>query len=431
MTQFQRGQGDAATSWYQGRENRDHRVNHVTRTPRTRNRSTSDDVPESPRTENNFQASSQYPYSDTPLTAVKQEMAVGLQIESQKHVEFSKGDISSVQSHSMAIEGTLHRNKDNLMTMTALGYLVCWYIFSFCTLFLNKYILSTLGGEPKMLGSVQMVMTTICGFFKMFIPCCLYRHKSREERPPGFIKNMMLLGIMRFATVVLGLVALKNIAVSFTETIKSTAPLFTVLIARAILGEVTGFWVNLSLLPVMGGLALTSAYELSFTTVGFGAAILTNLVDCLQNVFSKKLLSGCRYKYSPPELQFYTSAAAVCLLIPSWYFFLGIPFRNGRPNPTLIVALIMDGFVFHLQSITAYALMGRISPVTHSVANTAKRALLIWLSVIVFNNPVTLLSGLGTVVVVIGVLLYNRARDYEQNHYIVATEETKRPLQEV
>ncbi|XP_033111346.1 solute carrier family 35 member E2A-like, partial [Anneissia japonica] len=130
----------------------------------------------------------------------------------------------------------------------------------------------------------------------------------------------------------------------------------------------------------------------------------------------------------PPELQFYTSAAAVCLLIPSWYFFLGIPFRNGRPNPTLIVALIMDGFVFHLQSITAYALMGRISPVTHSVANTAKRALLIWLSVIVFNNPVTLLSGLGTVVVVIGVLLYNRARDYEQNHY---TEETKRPLEEV
>ena len=49
----------------------------------------------------------------------------------------------------------------------------------------------------------------------------------------------------------------------------------------------------------------------------------------------------------------------------------------------------------------------------HSVANTAKRALLIWLSVIVFNNPVTLLSGIGTVVVVVGVLLYNRARDYE------------------
>ena len=50
---------------------------------------------------------------------------------------------------------------------------------------------------------------------------------------------------------------------------------------------------------------------------------------------------------------------------------------------------------------------------SHSVANTAKRAMLIWLSVLVFGNPVTLLSGVGTSVVVIGVLLYNRARDHE------------------
>jgi drug/metabolite transporter (DMT)-like permease len=44
-----------------------------------------------------------------------------------------------------------------------------------------------------------------------------------------------------------------------------------------------------------------------------------------------------------------------------------------------------------------------------SVANTTKRAFLIWLSVILFNNPVTLLSGLGTCTVMAGVLLYNRA----------------------
>ncbi|XP_071944455.1 solute carrier family 35 member E2A-like [Antedon mediterranea] len=428
MSHFQRGQGDSGASWYQlERQGREHETDHrhsTTRTPRNRNHSTSSDALDAAEVNGEFNNKLQY--TDNTLSTVKLERTV----DSLNHIGESNKDVV-LQLHSKTVEGSLHHSRDNLMTFTALGYLACWYLFSFCTLFLNKYILSTLGGEPRMLGSVQMVMTTVCGFIKMFIPCCLYRHKSREERPPGFIRNMLFLGIMRFATVVLGLVALKNIAVSFTETIKSTAPLFTVVIARAILGEVTGMWVNLSLLPVMGGLALTSAYELSFTAVGFGAAILTNLVDCLQNVFSKKLLSGSRYKYSPPELQFYTSAAAVCLLIPSWYFFLGIPFQDGPPSPTLVVALIMDGFMFHLQSITAYALMGRISPVTHSVANTAKRALLIWLSVIVFNNPVTLLSGLGTIVVVIGVLLYNRARDYEQNRHIAAAEETKHQIQEV
>lgn len=35
----------------------------------------------------------------------------------------------------------------------ALTYLTLWFFFSFCTLFLNKYILSLLEGEPSMLGT--------------------------------------------------------------------------------------------------------------------------------------------------------------------------------------------------------------------------------------------------------------------------------------
>ena len=54
-----------------------------------------------------------------------------------------------------------------------------------------------------------------------------------------------------------------------------------------------------------------------------------------------------------------------------------------------------------------------VSVLTSSVANTVKRALLIWLSVIVFGNTVTFLSGFGTFIVFVGVLLYNRARDFD------------------
>ena len=49
-----------------------------------------------------------------------------------------------------------------------------------------------------------------------------------------------------------------------------------------------------------------------------------------------------------------------------------------------------------------------------SVANTAKRAFLIWLSVMLFGNEVTILSGLGTSIVISGVLLYNKAQDYDR-----------------
>ena len=49
-----------------------------------------------------------------------------------------------------------------------------------------------------------------------------------------------------------------------------------------------------------------------------------------------------------------------------------------------------------------------------SVANTVKRALLIWLSILIFHNPVTFLSGFGTLTVIFGVVLYNEARDVEK-----------------
>jgi len=44
-------------------------------------------------------------------------------------------------------------------------------------------------------------------------------------------------------------------------------------------GEKTGLYVNLSLIPIMSGLALCSATELSFNIEGFIASILTNLSE--------------------------------------------------------------------------------------------------------------------------------------------------------
>lgn len=49
-----------------------------------------------------------------------------------------------------------------------------------------------------------------------------------------------------------------------------------------------------------------------------------------------------------------------------------------------------------------------------SVASTVKHALSIWLSIIVFGNKITSLSAIGTVLVIVGVLLYNKAKQHQQ-----------------
>jgi solute carrier family 35 protein E2 len=113
-------------------------------------------------------------------------------------------------------------------------------------------------------------------------------------------------------TVVLGLVSLAHVAASFTETIKATAPIFTVWTARVVLRQRTSGPVVASLIPVMVGLVVCAHTEVSYDAIGFWAALANNAVDCLQNVLSKKIVSTL----GPVKLQFYTSLLAIAFQLP-------------------------------------------------------------------------------------------------------------------
>jgi len=331
-----------------------------------------------------------------------------------------------------------------------------WYLTSFGTLLLNKYILGTLHIQPNTLAVVQMVSTAIYGALKTLndkggLEAVARKKLGDEEDQREFpngewqksLAQMSIVGAMRFATVILGLVSLKYVAASFTETIKASAPFFTVIIAYLMLGETSSLMVFASLIPVAGGLVLVSYTELSFNIIGFGAAISTNIIECVQNVFSKRLLSR---DYTAVELQFYTSLTALFLQAPMFLFsqeeslFSQIKAAEARPEGMMHLAngtistlslvgdtpvfntfsasqshkyfalLWIDGVLYHLQSVAAYMVMSHLSPVTVSVVNTVKRALLIWISVLVFGNRITPLAGLGTAICLSGALSYNFAR---------------------
>eukprot|EP00050_Salpingoeca_kvevrii_P008589 m.303795 g.303795 ORF g.303795 m.303795 type:complete len:320 (-) comp16209_c0_seq1:109-1068(-) len=296
----------------------------------------------------------------------------------------------------------------------AVFWLAAWYICSLVTLFLNKIILSELGGDQYVLGITQMIMTATLGAAKVYGPSLLGWSSGRalgEDKGPvytTFWRDMVFVGIMRGLTVIFGLVSLAHVAVSFTETIKSSAPFFTVVFARLMLGQRTSWQVTVSLIPVMLGLAIASATELSFDAIGFGAAVANNVIDCVQNVFSKKLLTSL----TPVQLQFYTSAAAAVLQLPVLIYVLypQLIGASERIDSNLIWWLLIDGVFYHMQSVTAYFTMSYLTPVSQSVANTAKRALLIFLSILWFGNPITFINAVGMITVTAGVFLYNHAR---------------------
>ncbi|CAE8601781.1 unnamed protein product, partial [Polarella glacialis] len=255
-------------------------------------------------------------------------------------------------------------------------FVTLWYLTSFGTLLLNKYLLTTLLVKPNTLACVQMVSTAIYGALKTLrtadvVRLCgeariILRGSGRgnskveddlEFSPPADdgdgekgrlpldrwrrgMFQMGLVGLMRFATVILGLVSLQHVAASFTETIKASAPFFTVIIAYFMIGEQTSIPVLLSLVPVATGLVLVSSTELSFNVVGFCAAVGTNIIECVQNVFSKRLLAS---EYTASQLQFYTSLTALVLQAPLFLYSMGgstskaIPSSKGLDSLAIIV----------------------------------------------------------------------------------------------
>ncbi|KAM0894634.1 hypothetical protein ACQ4PT_024333 [Festuca glaucescens] len=145
--------------------------------------------------------------------------------------------------------------------------------------------------------------------------------------------------------------SLGKVAVSFTHTIKAMEPFFSVLLSALFLGQAPSLLILGSLVPVVGGVVLASMTEVSFNWIGFWSAMASNVTNQSRNVFSKKLLADKEVSYS---------------------------------------------------------LLARISPVTHSVANSVKRVVVIVSSVIFFRTPISPINAFGTAVALVGVFLYSQ-----------------------
>ena len=294
--------------------------------------------------------------------------------------------------------------------------MAAWYTCSMVTLFLNKTLLTALDVPVHYLAMGQMFTTCALGALKVYCTTAASGGSERETMSGlDFYKNIFIVGLLRGSTVVLGLVSLQHVAASFTEAIKSSAPLFTVLFAWLILRVKTGWRTILSLVPVMIGLVLTSGTELSFEIVGFSAAMATNCVDCVQNVFSKKLMRAL----TPVQLQFYTSAAAITIQLPvmivvQWDTISEAFAGQTAPLALRTALLLCVACVFyHLQSVAAYYCVDSVAPVTMSVANTLKRGILIVLSIVYFGNDVFVTTYFGMAIILAGIGLYTYVRSTE------------------
>lgn len=164
-------------------------------------------------------------------------------------------------------------------------------------------------------------------------------------------------------------------AVSFTHIIKAAEPVFTAGFSAALLGQTFALPVYLSLLPIIGGVALASLKELSFSWMAFGNAMGSNTASALRGILGKKQMGKpMGENMSPANLYAVLTILAFCFLTPAALLVEGAKIRPawdaalaaGATSKGLITTTLLSGIFYYLYNEVAFLTLDSVNPVTVS-----------------------------------------------------------------
>jgi len=225
-----------------------------------------------------------------------------------------------------------------------------------------------------------------------------------------FIKDVTLPSFLHAFGHCLTNVSFATVAVSFTHTIKTLEPVFSALGVFLVSGTVYALPVYLSLIPIMAGVALASATELSFTWVGFSTAMASNAAFAGRAIWSKNLMA----RMSAVNLYNYVTIVALLFCIPPMLYFEGPTLASGLAAASakvgakeLAVMIFNVGLYYHLYNQVAYQALEKVEPITHAVGNVGKRIFVIGFSILAFGNTISAQTAVGSAIAVAGTGLYS------------------------
>eukprot|EP00290_Baffinella_frigidus_P000105 CAMPEP_0180187788 /NCGR_PEP_ID=MMETSP0986-20121125/43733_1 /TAXON_ID=697907 /ORGANISM="non described non described, Strain CCMP2293" /LENGTH=440 /DNA_ID=CAMNT_0022141941 /DNA_START=10 /DNA_END=1332 /DNA_ORIENTATION=+ len=150
------------------------------------------------------------------------------------------------------------------------------------------------------------------------------------------------------------------------------------------------------------------------------SAMIANQSAALKGVQGKSVMKEPWVKAMGPANQYgvvnilsvlWTLPVCLALEMPNWQENWDKALRKGAKQDDVIKNSLLSGFAFYLYNEVSFLALAKVSPVTHSVANTLKRIVIIVVSTIVFGDKMTKEGMAGSAVAILGTLLYSLAKN--------------------
>jgi len=299
-------------------------------------------------------------------------------------------------------------------TLKVGSYFALWYLFNIGYNIYNKQALNALD-FPWTIATIQMATGIL-----YFVPLWLLGLRKAPKLSGDDLKTLFPIALCHTGVHVGAVIALGAGAVSFAHIVKASEPVVTCATNALLMGETLPAKVYATLLPIIGGVAIASMKELSFTVLALASAMLSNVSSSLRGVLSKKTMSGKQIGENLDAQNLYAvlTAMSTLILIPMMLAVEGTGFVGAAKavveagqftSKSLSALLLLSGATYYLYNEVAFLALGKVNPVTHAVGNTIKRVVIIVASVVAFKTPMSTGSIIGSTIAIMGTLLYSLA----------------------
>jgi len=291
-------------------------------------------------------------------------------------------------------------------------YMTAWYAGNYYYNIYNKLAAKAAGGATyaMTLATIQLIVGSLYALFLWVAP-------EARKKPTITFGQFMQLAPLGFATAAAhagAVFAMSAGAVSFGQIVKAAEPVFAAGIGYVFYNSTQSKAKLMCLVPIVGGIWIASVEELDFTIAALLAASTANVASAFRGGENKKAQADPALKAAiggSGNMYALSTLWATIMLVPlvflsGEYEKFGDFKKLWDSDATLRWNTLLSGLTFYGYNEVSTLALQSISGVTHSVANTAKRAIIIVGCAIAFGESMAPTKMAGCSIAICGTFLY-------------------------
>ncbi|KAF2223984.1 triose-phosphate transporter family-domain-containing protein [Elsinoe ampelina] len=259
---------------------------------------------------------------------------------------------------------------------------------------------------PWLLTTLHTTFSSIgCSLVFFGTRSTLTRLSSRD------VTTLVAFSFLFTINIAISVVSLSLVSVPFHQTARALIPASTIAAYAILYKRSYSTWTQLSILPIVFGVALATYGDISFTVLGLTTTLLGVVLATCKTIATNRILTG-RLSLPPLEVLMWMSplAAAQSCIYAGMVGEIGQLqqlIADNKLTRGLIFTLFCNGCLALVLNITSFQSNKSAGALTLTVCGNVKQILTILLGIVLFNVHINWVNGLGLAIAASGAALFS------------------------